>query len=75
MDERYLEELIEELIGKNCRIETTDGSIRTEKVAGFQCQDMEMAGQKTKYPIVLHFDERGLDGVEMRIVKSVTPIE
>jgi hypothetical protein len=64
-----------ELVGKRCRIETTDGSIRTERIVSVKSQtiafDSDTGACDVEYPVTLFFDHGEIDGVELRIVKSV----
>ena len=64
------------MMGKRCRIETIDGSIRYEKVTSIGSRKIQIRGGETiEYPEVLYFDHREGDGVDLRILLSVWPDE
>lgn len=67
----FIEQALDSLVGKKCKFETTDGSIRTEKVVAIDYQKMEIAGKETVLPVSIRFDHQGYDGVELRIVKKI----
>jgi hypothetical protein len=73
--EYTMEELMKELVGKRCRIETTDGSIRTETIVSVKSQtialDSETGACTVQYPVTLFFDYGEIDGAELRIIKSI----
>lgn len=70
----YLESVLEKLLGKRCRIETTDGSIWHETIHSigfkeFSCP--EAAGGKVNYPTILYYDDRKVEGIELSILHSI----
>lgn len=71
----FIEPALEKLVGRKCKFETRDGSVRTEKVVAVQYMQLEIGGVEVDLPITLFFDPQGLDGVELRIVKSIHPVK
>lgn len=75
----FIELELEKLIGKKCKIETTDGSIRTETVHSVESKDIlftKGAGvERVPYPRTLFFDKGEIDGVDVAIIKSVEVFE
>lgn len=68
----FIEQALDSLVGKKCKFETTDGSIRNEKVVAINYQEMEIAGEKTVLPVSICFDNFDYDGIELRIVKKIS---
>ena len=72
MNEPYIEDAMEELMNKRCRIETTDGSIRHEVVRSAKYLEIKIGDEQvTRYPTALFFDGGEVDGVELSIVKRI----
>lgn len=67
----FIETVIEELFGKKCRVETTDGSVRVEVIMSAEWKSIKVGGGSARYPVALFFDKGEIDGVELRIVKSI----
>lgn len=71
----YIEQLIEELLGKTCRLETTDGSSRIETVKSVGWRDIEFNGETGKLPVTLFFDDAEVDGVDIHLLKSAEVLD
>lgn len=70
--EPYIEDAVERLIGKRCRIETHDGSVRYEKINSVRFMPIEFGKDAVaKFPFTLFFDSGEVDGVELNIVRSI----
>jgi hypothetical protein len=72
-------ELIQQIKGRRCRIETTEGGIRTEKVVRIGTQTVRIQGlgaeQLAYIPHTIFFDEGEVDGAELRVVKSIRVLD
>lgn len=69
-----IDELVEMIMHKRCRLETTDGSIRIENVMGMECLHIDVFGDETdliSYPTMIYFDEGQVDGVDLRVLRSI----
>lgn len=67
-----IETLITKVIGKRCRIETVDGSVRHEKVWGVKRKAIKVGKEEAAtYPQTLFFDEGASDGVDLHILASI----
>lgn len=71
----YIEQRLEELVGHTCRVETRDGSIRNEHIAGIEYLELQVDGETSKMPVGLKFDDRGLDGAELRMVAKIDKVQ
>jgi hypothetical protein len=72
----FLELVLEKMVGHRCRIETTDGTIRYEQVHSigykeFKCPLATSDNGCVRYPVVLYYDEREAEGVELSILASI----
>lgn len=72
----HLESVLDQLLGHRCRIETTDGTIRFEQIHSigyklFKCPLTVNDGQMVRYPFVLYYDEREVEGIELSILHSI----
>jgi hypothetical protein len=74
MGPKDLFDMIEELIGHRCRIETTDGTIRYETIHAHGGKHIKWPGTSSGevyLPTVLYYDERKAEGVELAILHSI----
>jgi hypothetical protein len=68
---------LNKLIGKVCRIETAEGSVRTERVARIGTRKVSLWWPKINGPVVvsiphsLFYDEGEVDGVELSMVTGI----
>lgn len=72
----YVENILEALVGRRCRIETTDGTVRFEPIHSigykeFKCPLSRRDNGCARYPFVLYYDEREAEGIELAILHSI----
>ena len=63
--------MIDEIWGKPCRIETTDGSVRHGIVTDVENREIKFGNATIGYPIALMFDKATGDGVELHIIAKI----
>lgn len=72
MDNPYIEDALNDLIGKRLQIESTDGSIRKEKLHSIRWHKLTIGDdQTTEYPFTLFFDPGEVDGMEVSVVRCI----
>jgi len=71
----YIENLVEQLLGSTCRLETTDGSTRIETVYSVGWKEIEFNGETVRFPVTLFFDQGEVDGVELHLLKSAEVLD
>lgn len=68
---QQLEKALEAVVGKTCRIETTDGSVRNETIYSVKSRQIVTSEGEVAYPVTLYFDANEIDGVDLHILKSL----
>jgi hypothetical protein len=63
--------MLEEVLGKICIMETTDGSRRREVVHHIGYKEIQFGDVTLTYPIALFFDNSDVDGIYIVILKSI----
>lgn len=79
MSEYNIFDMIEAMMGKRCRLETTDGSVRVESVVSVDYRKIDLKADgdevEVEYPVTLFFDEGQVDGVDFHTLRSLEVLE
>jgi hypothetical protein len=70
MEETILD-LLKAVLGYICLVETTDGSIRRERIDHVGYKEIMFVGVMVRYPRVLYFSESDGDGVDLATLRSI----
>lgn len=72
MEHPFIEDALAELIGKRIQIESTDGSIRKEKLLSIRWHRLAIGNETvSEYPFTLFFDPGEIDGMEVAVIKRI----
>lgn len=65
--------MIDALLGKRCRIETTDGCITYQTIHHVGYRQIDYGGHgEVPYPVTLYYDEREAEGADLAILAKIS---
>jgi hypothetical protein len=71
MGEETIVDLVSQAVGRICKMETMEGSVRTERVLSVSFHEIRWGDEIVSLPKVLYFDATQNDGIDLAILRNI----